>query len=118
MIIAVDFDKCLSLNADYPDIGQPNISLMSILNRLQLHGHTIVLWTCREGKELSEAVEWLDTNGFRPDYVNCNVPWLGFDCRKIAADWYIDDRAINAFDKTKLQAILHDSRLRRPDCQG
>lgn len=27
-IIAVDFDKTLSLNATYPDVGEPNLKLI------------------------------------------------------------------------------------------
>ncbi len=118
MIIAVDFDKTLSLGAHYPYIGEPNTELISILNQLQALNHTIILWTCRESKELNEAVEWLKTQGLTPDYVNCNVPWLGFDCRKIVADYYIDDCAVHVHDTTKIKAILHDSKFRHNDCQG
>lgn len=113
MIIAVDFDKTLSLDVEYPNIGKPNTELISILNQLQGLDHIIILWTCREGNELDEAIDWCARQGLYFDYVNCNVPWLGFDCRKIVADWYIDDRAVSALDKTKLRAILHDSRYRQ-----
>lgn len=117
MIIAVDFDKTLSLGAQYPCIGEPNTELISILNQLQALKHTIILWTCREGKELNEAVEWLKSKGLTPDYVNSNVPWLGFDSRKIVADYYIDDCAVYVHNTIKLKAILYDSKLRRNDYQ-
>ncbi len=117
MIIAVDFDKTLSLGAQYPCIGEPNTELISILNQLQALKHTIILWTCREGKELNEAVDWLKSKGLTPDYVNSNVPWLGFDCRKIVADYYIDDCAVYVHNTIKLKAILYDSKLRRNDYQ-
>ena len=113
MIIAVDFDGCLSLGASYPDIGKPNTELISILIQLENLGHTTILWTCREGNELNEAIDWCARQGLCFDYVNQNVPWLGFDSRKVVADWYIDDRAVNTLDKTKLRAILHDSRFRQ-----
>lgn len=111
MIIAVDFDKTLSLGTHYPYIGEPNTELVSILNQLQALNHTIVLWTCREGKELNEAVQWLKDQGLTPDYVNCNVPWLGFDCRKIVADWYIDDCAVHVSDIKTLKAIVKQAEL-------
>lgn len=117
MIIAVDFDKTLSLGTHYPYIGEPNTELISILNQLQALKHTIILWTCREGKELNEAVEWLKDQGLTPDYINSNVPWLGFDCRKIVADYYIDDCAVYVHNTIKLKAILYDSKLRRNDYQ-
>lgn len=118
MIIAVDFDKTLSLGVQYPHIGEPNTELISILNQLQTLNHTIILWTCREGKELNEAVEWLKSQGLTPDYVNCNVPWLGFDSRKIVADYYIDDCAVYVHDMTKIKSILYNSLLRHNDCRG
>lgn len=95
MIIAVDFDGTLSLDAKYPDIGLPNTKLFNSIKESQKQGHTIILWTCREGKELDEAVKWCDEQGLYFDYINENVPWLGFDSRKIVADIYIDDCAYN-----------------------
>lgn len=116
MIIAVDFDKTLSLGVGYPNLGKPNTELISILNQLQGLDHIIILWTCREGEELDEAIDWCAKQGLYFDYVNQNVPWLGFDSRKIVADWYIDDCAIHVHDMVKLKAILHDSKFRHNDC--
>lgn len=110
MIFAVDFDKTLSLSAHYPCIGKPNTELISILNQLQTLNHTIILWTCREDKELNEAVEWLKAQGLTPNYINCNVPWLDFDCRKIVADYYIDDCAVHVGDMYKIKSILRKAR--------
>ena len=111
MIICVDFDKTLSLGTRYPHIGKPNTELFSLLNSLQNLGHTIILWTCREGEPLDKAVIWCKENGLEFDYVNQNVPWLGFDCRKIVADWYIDDCAIHVNDIKILKAIVKQAEL-------
>ena len=93
MIIAVDFDQTLQL----PD-GKPNEVLISRLNTEQRKGNTIILWTCREGKRLHEALIFLQKNGFKPNLVNQNSPqaiaMLGHDPRKIYADIYIDDKGI------------------------
>ena len=93
MIIAVDFDHTLQL----PD-GKPNEVLISRLNTEQRKGNTIILWTCREGKRLNEALIFLQKNGFKPNLVNQNSPqaiaMLGHDPRKIYADIYIDDKNI------------------------
>lgn len=93
MIIAVDFDGTLQ----FPD-KSPNINLISRLNKEQKQGNTIILWTCREGKRLKEALLFLQKYGFRPNLINQNSPqaiaMLGHDPRKIYADIYIDDKGI------------------------
>ena len=92
-IVAVDFDGTLSLDAQYPNIGRFNTSLYEALMKLRSIGWSIVLWTCREGKELKEAVEWCKMNGLEFDAINENPPEVPFKSRKVVADIYIDDRA-------------------------
>ena len=93
MIIAVDFDGTLLLKD-----GNPNMTLISRLNKEQKKGNIVILWTCREGKRLNEALLFLQKYGFRPNLVNQNCPqaikMLGHDPRKIYADIYIDDKGI------------------------
>lgn len=107
MIIATDFDQTLSLGAHYPNLGQPNYSLIRALTQLHELGHTIILWTCREGPELEDALKWCKKYHVPIDYVNQNAPWLGFDSRKIVADYYIDDLAINVKDESSIVDIVH-----------
>lgn len=92
-IVAVDFDGTLSLDSQYPDIGQFNTPLYKALMRLRSIGWSIVLWTCREGKELKEAVVWCANNGLEFDAINENPSHVPFKSRKVVADMYIDDRA-------------------------
>ena len=92
-IVAVDFDGTLSLDAQYPNIGRFNTRLYEALMKLKGIGWSIVLWTCREGKELKEAVEWCANNGLKFDAINENPPEVPFKSRKVVADMYIDDRA-------------------------
>lgn len=93
MIIAVDFDGTLQLRD-----GSPNLPLIKWLTSEQRRGAILILWTCREGPSLHEAVAWLRQHNFRVDYINCNCPEgiarLGHNSRKIFADLYIDDKAI------------------------
>lgn len=94
MIYAIDFDGVLCEDA-YPFIGKPNYLALGVVKRLQQLGHTVILWTCRHDDELHYALKWLEYHGITPDHVNENVPWLieeFGDCRKIAADRYIDDK--------------------------
>lgn len=90
MIIAVDYDGTLFANE------KPNRPLIDRMRREQQRGSTIILWTCREGKTLAEALRTLRSCGLVPNYVNCNSPeairYLGHDTRKILADVYIDDK--------------------------
>ena len=92
-IVAVDFDGTLSLDSQYPNIGRFNTRLYEALMKLKGIGWSIVLWTCREGKELKEAVEWCANNGLKFDAINENPPEVSFKSRKVVADMYIDDRA-------------------------
>ena len=93
MILAVDFDGTLY------DGKNVNIPLIGRLKKHQRHGDIIILWTCRDGRRLMEAVNLLAKSGFKPNLINQNAPQtiasLGYDPRKILADIYIDDKAIS-----------------------
>lgn len=97
-IIAVDFDGTLCEDK-WPDIGAPNWPVIRKLRRAQaLGGAKVILWTCRDGQKLSDAVTWCAIHGIRLDAVNANLPdtiaQFGSDPRKISATEYWDDRAI------------------------
>ena len=94
-IIAVDFDGTLCVNR-FPEIGEPNFILVEILRELRKQGHKVILWSCREGSQLDDAVGWCKTLGLEFDAINQNIPEtievFGSDCRKVYADTYLDDR--------------------------
>lgn len=96
-VIAVDFDGCLCVKK-WPEIGAPNWDAIHALIRRKADGDKIILWTCRDGKQLEEAVLWCINHGLRFDAVNENLPenikFFGNDCRKIWANEYWDDRAV------------------------
>lgn len=54
--IAIDFDGTLCEN-NYPDIGEPNWNVIYQAIQEQKHGAGLILWTCREGKLLYDAME-------------------------------------------------------------
>ena len=95
MIIAVDFDNTIA-RTTYPEIHGEIPGAIAALVGFQKAGHTVILWTCREGEYLDEAVRWLAEHGFTPDCANCHsdrqIAEWGTDPRKIGADVYIDDR--------------------------
>ena len=96
-IIAVDFDGTLCKN-EFPEIGAPNERLLYYLRQEKKFGSRIILWTCRVGERLEEAVKWCKEHGLEFDAVNENLPEVielhGGDSRKIHADSYIDDKAL------------------------
>ena len=92
-MVAVDFDGTIMID------GAPNRQLLARLRNMQRQGATIVLWTCRAGQRLHDAVRFCVQHGLKPNYVNCNPPdvirRLGYDPRKVCADIYIDDKSVN-----------------------
>ncbi len=107
-IIAVDFDGTLCEDR-YPNIGEPNIPLLNALRELKKAGLIeIILWTCRKGNELDNAIRWLWNHDIQPDAVNSNLPRIirafGGDTRKVYADLYIDDKSFEC----KFDDFLND----------
>lgn len=94
---AVDFDGTLCENT-WPDIGKPKYDIINWLKHLQQSGHKIILWTCRDGMLLVDAIVWCADHGLFFDAVNDNleerIQRFGGNSRKISADYYIDDKAI------------------------
>ena len=94
-IIAVDFDGTLCFSK-WPDCGEPNQALINYLKKRKSDGNKLILWTCRIGEALSNAVEWCRSHGLEFDAVNDNlleiIEYYGSNSRKITCDWYIDDR--------------------------
>ena len=94
-IIAVDFDGPLCFS-NWPELGEPNIPLIQYLQKQKATGSRIILWTCRAGKPLWDAVTWCESFGLSFDAINDNLPEIvklyGNNSRKITCDIYIDDR--------------------------
>lgn len=98
-IVAVDFDGTLA-KTRFPEIIEPIGRNIEYCKWLQAHGAILILWTCRRGEDLRDAVEWCEDHGLVFDYINENTPeniaqYGGEDTRKIFAHEYIDDKATN-----------------------
>lgn len=111
MIIAVDFDGTI-VEHKYPAIGElrqgfTKLKLIDELKLLQKNGDKIILWTCRCGKALDDAVKFCKDFGLVFDAVNDDLDIVkdGFKdemewwessgkARKVFADIYLDDRAL------------------------
>ena len=107
MIIAVDFDGILCEN-DFPNIGKPNYYIISLVRQLIDRGHEVILWTTRNGEELTAAVDWCADYGLH--FCNVNGPAPSNEkeykekyptqSRKIYADIYVDDHNIEFVSKS------------------
>lgn len=108
--IAIDFDGCICTNA-YPDIGAPNWSVINKACAEHAAGAGLILWTCREGELLRQAVDACTKWGLHFDAVNNSLPsWIaafGNHPRKIGATEYWDDRAVvHAAEKEQLASRI------------
>lgn len=112
MIIAVDFDGVLCKNK-FPEIGEPNYEIISAIRELIDIGHEVVLWTTRNGDELTSAVDWCGDRGLH--FCNVNGPAPSNEkeyrdkyptqSRKIYADVYIDDHNVEFLTAGKSRVV-------------
>lgn len=98
--VAVDFDGVLCRPA-WPKVGEEMPGAMAFLQWLGERDVCRVLWTCRHGGKLDEALAWLAERGFPRDWWDAvnDTPepiarFYGGDTRKIGANAFLDDRAI------------------------
>ena len=96
MLIAVDFDGTIVENK-YPEIGRELPFAVETLKMLQADRHRLVLWSCRQGRLLDDALDWCRERGLEFYAVNSDYPEETFEnnphfTRKIKADLFIDDR--------------------------
>lgn len=96
-VLAVDFDGCLCENR-WPSIGPANRAVIDALKARKADGWKLILWTCREGELLEDALKWCAEEGVTFDTVNDNLPETvkeyGNNPRKVSADEYWDDHAV------------------------
>lgn len=94
-IYAVDFDGVITKHNRYPNLGEPNIEMIRWLKQKQEDGVKLILWTCRAGELLEEAIRFCKAYDLEFDYINENLPEMvqkyGNDSRKVFAHLYIDD---------------------------
>ena len=93
MIIAIDFDgTCVT--HQYPRIGK-DVGAVKVLKQLVSQGHGLILYTCRDGESLKEAVKWFEVNGIQLFAVNIHPDQtrMGLS-NKCLAELYIDDRGL------------------------
>jgi predicted phosphatase len=98
MILCIDFDGTLCEHR-FPEIGEPYLWLIEKLKIRRINGDKLILWTCRDGKFLDEAVKWCKEFGLVFDAVNDDLPEIKksfiYKSKKVYGDVYLDDRNIS-----------------------
>lgn len=98
-VAAIDFDGTLFTENRFPEVGDPIYQNIEYVKKMKDNGVQLILWTNREGKLLEDAVEACKSVGIEFDAINENLQWridlYGNDCRKIGADIYFDDKAVD-----------------------
>ena len=103
LIIGIDFDGTLCAHK-YPEIGEAFDAVVERVRSFKRAGHRLILYTCRNGKELQEAVEWCKDKGIEFDAVNDDIDEIKNSdfyrgkSIKVYADFYLDDRNISLKD--------------------
>ena len=119
MIIAVDFDGTI-VTHEYPKIGKPIPFAIDTLKRLQTEGHhQLILWSCREGELLEEALDYCKARGLEFYAANTNYPEEaqdGLGARKLTADLFIDDRNLGGLPDWGIiyQMVMSGNVFQRP----
>jgi len=91
-IIATDFDGTITMHSRFPKLGTPRMGFIRYLIDCRKQGSKIILWTCREGRFLDEAISFCKHYGLEFDAVNENLPGMR-NTRKVWANVYYDDNA-------------------------
>lgn len=106
--IAVSFDGTLTV--DYDDLT-PNLRAVEVIRNLWWKGYTIILWTCRQGGRLKDAVDFCESYDVPLDYVN-TYPYRG-GVKKINVDCFIDSLNIGGVDWDKVEDQVEEMRQKR-----
>lgn len=103
LVLAIDFDGTIVNTNDWDDWMHPVIlgireNAKEVIQKLHEDGHTIIIYTCRNGWNLGQCIDYLNENGIYYDLINSNTPehimLMKRDGRKVYADFYIDDHNI------------------------
>jgi hypothetical protein len=112
MFVCVDFDGTI-VDHCFPEMGKPVPGALKWLKRLNGYGVRIILFTMRSNSEmfktaLSDALEYLESNGIILFAVNENPTQLGWTSSpKAYAHLYIDDSAFGC-------PLTHPKGFKRP----
>ncbi len=99
-IVAIDFDGTIKPTVQSNLYDPPTTECINTLRDLKENGWKLVLWTCRAGRNLTAAKNYLSKYEILDlfDGINENVQPMRYKTsQKIVATIYIDDRMIGGF---------------------
>lgn len=103
-ILAIDFDGTIATDS-FPQVGTLRKDADIIIRKLYKEGHDIIINTCRTGKYEGLAEYFLKKHKIPYHFINSNLPrvidFYKQDCRKVSADYYIDNRNIGGLPSWK-----------------
>ena len=85
-IICFDFDGTITLNDNYPLIGECNIEIKTLINKLYNKGYVIIINSARQTIHINDIINYLNTNEIKYNHVLLAT--------KPIADLYIDDKGL------------------------
>ena len=91
-VIAIDFDGTITTENTYPYVGKFRPNAIEAIKKIQ-ENNFCFLFTCRQGRELTEVLDVLKENGINIG-INSKYDFEVAFGRKPIADYYIDDRAL------------------------
>lgn len=103
-ILAIDFDGTIATDS-FPQVGILRKDADTIIRKLYEDGHDVIINTCRTGKYEGLAEHFLKKHKIPYHFINSNLPrvidFYKQDCRKVSADYYIDNRNIGGLPSWK-----------------
>jgi hypothetical protein len=102
LTFAWDIDRTLTLGDGWSESdclnAVVNEPMKELINQAYENGHTIILYSSRRGSRRYATEFWLSKNDIR--YTVLDI------AHKLYVDYYIDDKAINASDLTKIKNVI------------
>ena len=111
-IVAIDFDGTITIKdnriwdagiSEYytNDYFEENLPITDWV-RVNRSNMYLILWTCRYGKALEDAISFCADIGISFDSINENI--VAFvSSNKVMADIYIDDKSVNIYEVTNIR---------------
>ena len=99
-IAAIDFDGVIKPTEKSNKYDPPLLECIETLHDLKAAGWKLILWTCRAGRNLKAALNYLERHGLLDlfDAVNDNIHPVKYKTsQKVIATIYIDDRVLGGF---------------------
>lgn len=112
IVVKIDCDGTLGREC-YPSLPkEPFPFVIESFTKMEMLGWKKILCTCREGPELTPALEWCDKWGLKFDAVNDNMDGLkkafGNNPRKVHGDIMIDDRNFHGLRPVNMEQVWHE----------